>query len=635
MTGLPNQTIARVPPGAHWIFLCTWCSATGWILSAFGALNLAGYLASISLSALVWFICFRGYKFDLARTFSAKRFRRRFSRPLPLFFLLLAILAFFGGILYFPSNYDGLTYRIPRVLHWLAAGEWHWIHTEFQRLNVRATGWEWCAAPLICFTHSFRPLFLINTACFFLLPGLIFSVFVGLGINRRVAYYWMWLLPTGYCFLLQAGSIGNDLFGAVFVLASVDFSLRARESGRVRDVWFSIVSAALVTGAKSGNLPLLLPWALAIFPSLGLLRKQISGTAAILALSILVSLVPISYQNIRYTRDWTGLKAENIQVSQGDALLHVGANAVLLTIQNFVPPLFPFAHAWNTAVEKIVPAHLRSRLENTFEPGGAHFGLGEMAVEEESGLGFGISVLLLITVIATIILKHRSPSPGFYQTSVIASPWISLLFFMGKSGLSGAARLISPYYPLLIPAFLFCGANARLVRSQRWRGCAFSLAALSILPLFASPARPLWPVHVFLGRTDAAHSSNRLLRRAADVYAVYGNRGRAFEPARAALPPGIRTLGFVSFDDPEASLWMPLSALRIEHVTSADKLVDLQVKKIEYVLVSSQRFKQLFTDSFEEWLANMHAEIVWKMPLTLRATDGSIDWFLVRMPQVN
>ena len=45
--------------------------------------------------------------------------------------------------------------------------------------------------------------------------------------TARAAWHWMWLMPTGYCFLLQAGSIGNDLFGAVFALAALDFALRA------------------------------------------------------------------------------------------------------------------------------------------------------------------------------------------------------------------------------------------------------------------------------------------------------------------------------------------------------------------------------------------------------------------------
>jgi hypothetical protein len=69
----------------------------------------------------------------------------------------------------------------------------------------------------------------------------------------------MWLLPTGYCYLLQAGSISNDMFGTVYALAAVDFALRARKSGRVSEVCLSVLSAALLTGARASNLPLLLP----------------------------------------------------------------------------------------------------------------------------------------------------------------------------------------------------------------------------------------------------------------------------------------------------------------------------------------------------------------------------------------
>ena len=62
---------------------------------------------------------------------------RRFRKPFPLAFLILAVMAFLGGALYAPTNYDALSYRLPRVLHWLAENQWHWIHTIFPRLNQR------------------------------------------------------------------------------------------------------------------------------------------------------------------------------------------------------------------------------------------------------------------------------------------------------------------------------------------------------------------------------------------------------------------------------------------------------------------------------------------------------------------
>jgi hypothetical protein len=67
---------------------------------------------------------------------------------------------------------------------------------------------------------------------------------------------------------LQAGSIANDLFGAVFALAAVDYALRARMGGSRTAFFTSILAAALMTSAKTANLPLLLPWLVALLPSL-------------------------------------------------------------------------------------------------------------------------------------------------------------------------------------------------------------------------------------------------------------------------------------------------------------------------------------------------------------------------------
>ncbi len=83
---------------------------------------------------------------------SLRKFRSRFRRIFPLAFLVLGGMAILGGFLYAPNNYDALAYRVPRVLHWLAAGQWHWIDTVFLRLNPRGAGIEWLSAPMIAFT---------------------------------------------------------------------------------------------------------------------------------------------------------------------------------------------------------------------------------------------------------------------------------------------------------------------------------------------------------------------------------------------------------------------------------------------------------------------------------------------------
>src|ERR1017187_1942353 len=240
-----------------WIWFCAYLNCAGWVLSALHQLNAGGYAVTLALGVaamLVW------HKKTSAPAFPKVHWQkicRRFRQPFPLAFLILAALTFLGGVLYAPSNYDALAYRVPRILHWLAAGHWHWIHTDFERVNTRGCGTEWVSAPFIALLQTDRLLFLLNTVSFLLLPGLAFSVFTRLGVRRRVAWHWMWIFPTGYGFLVQAGSIGNDLFGAVFVLAAMHFALRAKETQSPGDFFTAIVAAGMMTACKLSNLTLL------------------------------------------------------------------------------------------------------------------------------------------------------------------------------------------------------------------------------------------------------------------------------------------------------------------------------------------------------------------------------------------
>ena len=215
-----------------WLWVSTLATVAGWLLSALGELNRVGYLVVCAVVAIGLWLGRKtlGWKAP-ASGCNWQRTRRRFSRWLPGCFAALALLVLLGGALYAPTTHTAMTYRTPRVLNWLSAEHWHWIHTANYRMNNRACGLEWLTAPLLLFTKSDRSLFLINFVSFLLLPGLIFSVFTRLGVRRRVAWHWMWLLPTGYNFLLQAGSLSNDTFPTVYALAALDFGLRAWARG--------------------------------------------------------------------------------------------------------------------------------------------------------------------------------------------------------------------------------------------------------------------------------------------------------------------------------------------------------------------------------------------------------------------
>jgi hypothetical protein len=328
-----------------------------------------------------------------------KKVRARFRRWLPGGFVVLALLVLLGGALYPPTNHTAMTYRTPRVLHWLAEGHWHWIYTPNYRMNDRCCGFEWLTAPVLLFTHSDRSLFLINFITFLVLPGLTYSVWTRLGVRPRVAWYWMWLLPTGYSFLLQAGSLGNDTFPTVYALAALDFGLRAWATRRSSDLWYSLLAAALLTGAKASNLPLLLPWAILVCGLWPLVRRRPVMSLVIVLLAAVVSALPTVVLNIRYCGDWSGLVLERAGMNMKDPFVGIWGNALLLFSNNFVPTFFPLAGWWNRSALSVLPQALTAPMLANFENG--FIALGEMPTEDWVGLGFGLSVLAATALLAS------------------------------------------------------------------------------------------------------------------------------------------------------------------------------------------------------------------------------------------
>lgn len=620
-----------------WLWLCAFLNCAGWGLSALHQLNAAGYTVVLLLGAAVFFVW---QKKTGAQIFPRpQKIRRRFRRSFPRAFLILSAMAFLGGVLYAPTNYDGLAYRIPRVLHWLAADQWHWIQTIFPRVNQRACGIEWISAPFIALMNTDRWLFLINFASFLFLPGLVFSVFTRLGVRRRVAWRWMWIAPTGYCFVLQAGSVGNDLFGAPFALAAVDFALRAKISKSRDDLFASILAAALMTGAKTSDLPLLLPWTIAILPSCKLIFRWPLRTAAIGGIALFASVLPILVFNAHYYRgDWAGLSAEGDN-KKGNPVLRTAANTTLTAVQNLTPPVFPSANAWNRAVQKFMPAGLNSQLHQVVaEPAAAEFQTEEMQVEENAGLGFGVTLLFLISIAVTAAKRggtffnfRFNSSEGMWQAGVRVAPWISLVALLSQSEVYPIGRILAPYYLLLLPLFLGGALQEQLVRQLWWRLSAFAVFVMAGVLLIVSPARPLFPVGIFLEKIRAAAAQYPSLARAETVYSVYSARNDAFAPARDALPPGVKILGLVTYDDPETSLWRPFGSREIEYVNPGDTSADLKARGIEFILVKRDVFGKWFNDPLDDWLKKMNAQVVQKIPLKLRASADPLDWYLVKL----
>lgn len=661
--------MSLLPIVKAWVWISALASLAGWTLSALGQLNRAGYAVFAGICVLGFWIYRREAveSETQAKANRPLRVRRRFSRFLPAAFLVLCGIVLLGGLLYPPTNHAGLTYRTPRVLQWLSEEGWFWIHTPSYRMNNRTCGFEWLSAPLLLFTKTDRLLFLLNFIPFILMPGQVFSVFTRLRVSPRVAWAWMWLLPTGYCFLLQAASIGNDTFPTVYILAAIEFALRARESRRWSDLALSVVAAAMVTGAKASNAPLLLGWLLVfltaawrIVPRLRLLppsKRALWGLMAALTLIIALSasLLPTAYLNVKYCGDWTGLKLERAGMDMKSPIVGLWGNALLFALHNYVPPFFPPAKWWNTSALHVLPEAIVRPMSANFEDG--YHLLWELPTEDWVGLGFGVTMLLTVSAIGAYILGSKvrmSPGrvaghfPNALRWVVILSPWLALAIYCLKSGMVTGARIISPYYPLLALIILAHHGHFALVQKRWWRLLAACVVLIAVPVVAVAPARPLWPAKTILGGLAARNPDSRLVNRARQVYEVYAMRSDPLATVRSALPADLPAIGFLADgDDMDISLWRPFFSRKVHHILWSDSVETTRQRGITYAVLGGAYLKSLETEPrgpepaearpllLAKWLKRHDAELLSTHIITLKVNEGPQPWFVVRVPRAS
>ena len=633
-----------------WILISALLVGAGWILSALHQLNRTGYGIVFTLAGIVT-ICRLGKTKWRPRQNPAQLFqklRRRFKRPAPIFFLLLVLLAFLSAALLPDLNYDTDAYRLPRVLHWLWFGQWHWIHTFDARMNIAACGYEWLTAPLILFTHTDRFLFLINWISYLMLPGLIFSVFTRLQVRPRVAWWWMWFLAAGWCFALQAGSTDNDSLAAVYILAAVDLALRAREKNSPSDLWLSLLAAALATGVKQTNLPLALLWLIAAWPGLRLFLSRPFTSLIVAAFALLVSVVPISILNYIHCGTWLPLDVPGLP-SAGRFHLNpfwgVIGNMFCIPVQNLLPPFHELLPPYFRFSVSLWNEQMRHFL---FTPFGSHFSSFEnfgylSAVyyrgicEGNAGIGLGVCILIPATLLEMRRQRKTGSTTGeiFHhdriQFLLRTVPWALLLLFMAKVGTFSNARQLAPYYILLFPLFLVMHRHSKVVRQRRWQRLGLEIMAFTAIVVAAAGNRPLLPLPAVWNVLHAKFPKNELV---SDQYARYAESD--YEAAKArkifldkSLPPDENVVGYypVLCDVDEPSLWLPYGRRRVECIAPGDSPERLRSLGIHYVVVHLQ------DGGIAKWMGKYHGTLAaqYTFPRPSIKIAAPPDLFLVRL----
>ncbi|HUC84600.1 MAG TPA: hypothetical protein VL970_05350 [Candidatus Acidoferrales bacterium] len=614
-------------PTQAWILLSALLVAAGWLLSACHQLTPAGYAVFLLLAMpAIFFWGKSAWPGAAARRRAIHKLRRRFQRPAPGLFLLLALLSLFSGSLYPALNWDTNAYRLPRVLHWLGNGQWHWIHTGDARMNIAGCNFEWLAAPLILLSHSDRLLFLINWVPYLLLPGLIFGVLTGCQVRSRVAWWWMWFLSAGWCFAFQASSAANDSFGTVFALAAIDFALRAGSERKITHLWWSLLAIALATGVKQTNLPLVLVWLVAAWPCRALVAANKLRTFAVSGAALLVSVLPVSFLNWANCGSWLPVESPgltNIGRFHLDPFWGIIGNVFCLTVQNLVPPLYhwfpPYYGAlvleWNDNLAKFVQTPFGSHFAS-FEAFGGLSAVHEHGVSEaNAGVGLAVCLLLAVSIGGAFILrpKEAGSPPGIFLRLVRAAPWLALIVFMAKVGSYENARLLAPFYPLLFPAILAGASHGTLVRRRLWQRFGLATMVLTAFLVITLPLRPLFPAQLVFHLLHQRFPKNEVIFLEGVEYEA-GVRWD-IETRRACLrqtvPPEAAVVGYFPRlnNSDEPGLWLPYGRHRVELILPEDPPARLRTRGVRCLVAHSAALRAA-GESVEQWLQRYKATLI-------------------------
>jgi len=626
-----------------WLLLSAWLVGAGWILSVLHQLNWIGYGLLLVVTAAIFSGCRQRppWRPRIEPAQLLNQFRRRFTRPAPLIFLILAAAAFAGGALYPTVNGDSNSYRIPRVLHWLGAGHWHWIHTGDLRMNIAGCNFEWLCAPIILLMRTGHGMFLANWVSYLLLPGLIFSVFTRLGVQPRVAWWWMWLLASGWCYAFQAATDINDSFAVIYALAAVDFALRARASGRVSEWWFSLLGAALLTGTKQTCLPLAALWGIAVWPGLGPMWRRPWRTLAVVLAALLVSGLPLMLFNWSHTGNWMGLPSPGAGVqgwgwsntSPASPFWGVVGNMFCLTAQNLKPPFFPMADAWNNAMQQFVATPIGSHFAS-FE---SFATLDNSTRESNAGIGLGICLITLVSL--AWALKFRKPQSNaaaggdaWTTRALRLAPWGLLVLFMAKVGTYQNARQLAPYYVFLFPSLLILSGHARVVRQVAWQWLAYAVMLGTLILLFLSRGHPLFPAQTLFGNLAKRYPDSTSLAHLAVSYSTQSIVQTQLNCLQDDLPPGEKIIGYYSTYNcvAEPGLWQPLGVRRILRVLPGDSPEQVRREALHYIVVDEQALLHS-EQSIQEWLHAYDAEVVREKAFLIQWGKPLRHYYLVRL----
>jgi hypothetical protein len=150
-------------------------------------------------------------------------------------FLTLWFGSLFAVALYAaPNNFDSMTYRLPRVMHWAAQASVDHYPTEVIRQLDRSPFAEWILLHIYQLRHTDHWFNLAQWAGFVFLVLAVHELAARFTVERRLRFLAVILAATMPMAILQATSTQNNVLQSLFFVLFVFFGLRCSDRGEGR-----------------------------------------------------------------------------------------------------------------------------------------------------------------------------------------------------------------------------------------------------------------------------------------------------------------------------------------------------------------------------------------------------------------
>lgn len=431
-------------------------------------------------------------KFPTSRDFNFKNFisskKVWFSEPLSIilfFFIAPILITVLITALYFPPNtVDVITYHLPRVAHWIQAGNVEFYPTNIDRQLFNAPFAEFSLLHLQLLSGND---YYANLVQFFsfasigIVASLIAKKFKLDNFGQIISVFATVTLPIA---ILQASSAKNDLVVTLFVCSFFYFYLEAAETNSKTNFIFAGLSLGLAILTKGNAYLYCLPIGFLIFAGYLFGRKSLKLKFDFLVKTSLILFLAFLINGSHYYRNWqmfgNPLYAEARLKNEKITIPIIYANA----IRNYVTHLAVSSDSVSKNISLATTSMLGNEATNPASTvDGQEFQIAQSFDEDTAGnfyhtilLTFGIFYVLFLSLKKrnnTALICAFSIVGGFLLLCVFLkwNIWISRihlpLFCLASPLIALLVSKINQRVQYLIVGFLIVGAVSTILFSSQ------------------------------------------------------------------------------------------------------------------------------------------------------------------------